>query len=241
VEAGKCRTPANWSGETYAQEQASMPVTHVTWADALTYAQFAGKRLPTEVEWEYVACGGKKCLNYPWGDDWEANAANVSSGALAPAPVGSFAKDQTLGIFDIVGNVSEWVQYDNSAYGSQEPIRDCLNCKIYRGGNFKDKISDSPVTKRWEVTPDIPSDQADQILPKVGFRCAKNVPANMNLVPKKTRLYMLIISKASTSLDRLTSLYPSQSRRVNSDSIYHIHIDHLSTDNLTRQKIALKE
>ena len=93
----------------------------------------------------------------------------------------------------MVGNVSECVPDDASSSGSQRPARDCLNCKVYRGGNFKVSISDSRVSKREETSSDTPSQQSDQLYPNVGFRCAKNAPANMNLVPKKTNFYLFII------------------------------------------------
>ena len=93
-----------------------------------------------------------------------------------PAPVHSFEKDQSsFGVYDLAGNVSEWVQdFYSESYGGPSN----KNLKVYRGGNFYDKPKTS--TFRWSDYPTPPADAEERrkynsgTLPKVGFRCAKD-------------------------------------------------------------------
>jgi formylglycine-generating enzyme len=96
------------------------PVVHVAYEDAETYAQWAGKRLPTEVEWEYAARGGLDGKDFVWGDEMEPDgkpAANTWQGKFpwrsearrgpGTLPVGRFAANG-YGLYDMAGNVWEW-------------------------------------------------------------------------------------------------------------------------------------
>jgi formylglycine-generating enzyme required for sulfatase activity len=91
------------------------PVVGVSWLDAQAYAGWAGKRLPTEAEWEYAARGGLAGRNFPVGDDIDATGANFSS--LGTVRVGSYAPNR-FGLYDMAGNVGEWVadRYDSQYY-----------------------------------------------------------------------------------------------------------------------------
>ena len=108
----------HWNGNDYPGGKANHPVIRVGWYGAMAYAQWAGKRLPTEAEWEYAARGGLVGKKYPWGDVIDSGKANyLDSGIGDTTPVGRYPPNG-YGLYDMAGNVWEWCldEYNKDFY-----------------------------------------------------------------------------------------------------------------------------
>ena len=141
VEAGGCDTPVKttyYDNADYTQH----PVVYVSWNDADAYCRWAGKRLPTEAEWEKAARGADG-RTYPWGEGIDCDHAQYSECGGGTMPVGSKPKGASpYGALDMVGNVWEWVAdwYDSNYY-IQSPERnppgpDSGEGRVLRGGSW---------------------------------------------------------------------------------------------------------
>jgi formylglycine-generating enzyme required for sulfatase activity len=180
---------------------AHYPVTHVSWFDAMAYASWAGKRLPTEAEWEYAARAGKAGSLYPWGNENPEHAltANVFQGSFPDenkakdgfaytAPVQHYPTSG-YGLFDISGNVWEWCadkyhslyytycKENNITVNPQGPERSYDPENRYetlytiRGGSF---LCNQSYCTGYRVSARNKTSPSTSLL-NVGFRCVRDV------------------------------------------------------------------
>jgi formylglycine-generating enzyme required for sulfatase activity len=175
VDAGGCSLPMNY--ENMRKNDNNLPVIYVTWFQARSYCEWRGAQLPTEAQWEKSARGADGRL-YPWGNDpINCSLANYGSCTQSTTEVGSYASTSPYGLYDMTGNVWEWVaDWYSDTYYSESPFRNPLGPdfgsdsdgkRVLRGGSYVDDETYQTVTFR---NLEFPGNTNWNI----GFRCARS-------------------------------------------------------------------
>jgi formylglycine-generating enzyme required for sulfatase activity len=179
------RLPEFWGMEEFhsGPDFPDHAVVGISWSEAQAFAEWAGKRLPTEAEWEYAARGGLVGADYPHGDDLHPTVANywlwseLRSVGNGVVPVGSYPPNG-YGLHDMAGNVAEWVadRYDAEYYGrsadANPPGPERGRFRVFRGGGWHT----GPGCVRVFFRNALPANWRDF---NVGFRCASDQPPDI--------------------------------------------------------------
>jgi serine/threonine protein kinase len=183
VTAGQCISPNETDSSLRSiyygnSEFDDYPVIYVNWNMAKTYCEWAGRRLPTEAEWEKAARGMDE-RTYPWGEDISCNEANYDpkDSCFGDTTIaGNFTSGESpYGVYDMAGNVWEWVSdWYSETYFQDSPLANPLGpdsgqYRVLRGGSFDSGTSGVRTINRYRYEP-------TYTLLSIGFRCASSPP-----------------------------------------------------------------
>lgn len=175
----------HWNGNNYPQGKGNHPVTYMNWYAAMAYAQWTGKRLLTEAEWEKAARGGLTGQTYQSEDFMNASKANYNHAVAGTISVRTYPPNN-YGLYDMTGNVREWCldEYNSDFYknsprrnpmaGSNNidetinSFKDVRTSRVLRGNSWRFIRQSVQVTRRFDYPPMYATDD-------IGFRCAKSV------------------------------------------------------------------
>jgi formylglycine-generating enzyme required for sulfatase activity len=193
VNDGGCTPPQSFKSQRRSSyfdnpEFKDYPVIYVTWGQAKTYCEWAGRRLPTEAEWERAG-RGDDFRTFPWGEA-KADGLLVNFNMLVgdTSRVGTYpAGASPYGVLDMAGNVAEWVNdFYSASYvnaGTLNPTGPAASAslnRVVRGGSLGDAEINIRVSKRSAVRGPFPGTASDSntslgdFSPRIGFRCAES-------------------------------------------------------------------
>ena len=171
-----------WDRNKFPAGKEEHPVTWVSWYAAMAYAQWLGRRLPTEAEWEKAARGGLDGEKFPWGNSIDKSLANYGINLGSTTPIRHYPPNN-YGVYDMVGNVAEWC-LDNrepDLYQSSQGINHIMDDtiedivqrytnirkkRIVRGGSWHTAGKDLQISYREDLHP-------KSTASVTGFRCVK--------------------------------------------------------------------
>ncbi len=175
------RPPPDWANGQFPPNRGRHPVIHVAWEDANAYCLWAGKRLPTEAEWEKAARGPNGPI-YPWGDSFDPARANLNDQVGNTTEVGQYETGKSpYGVYDMIGNVWEWTADWYKPYPGSSDTSDSFGerFKVIRGNSWAGighyprevyneiKMHNSRASFRLFLAP-------TGFVNDLGFRCAKS-------------------------------------------------------------------